>query len=504
MWPASDISHDEALPSNEDLQRDIVHLFEQLPDAILFVNRDWQVTYANEVARKMSGEPLGKNIWDVFPAEVRQASQVVDSCTIAMNRRLPQKCELLYGDPWNRWFSVEALPADGGGITIFFHDITRERNAADELQRKGAELERQAAELETLYRTAPVGLALFDPVEFRYVRLNDRQAGFFGLKQEDVLGRRLTEMAPIPGLYELFEQVRDGTSVVNYSLEGELISHPGEHRYWTVNYSPVRGPDGSVRAISAASLEITAQKKAERALVQSEKLAAVGRLASSISHEINNPLESVTNLLYLIGTHQGLPEDLKRYVELAQAELVRVVQIATQTLRFHRQVARPSQVTAEQLVRPVLNLYQGRLANSRVEVKAHFSDATQVTCLENEVRQVLSNLIGNAIDAMRADGGSLMLRAHRAVDAASGARGIRIVVADTGQGMSREIKRRIFEPFFTTKEQNGNGLGLWISSEIVQRHSGRLTVRSSQDPRFHGTAFCLFLPVSKDREEIAA
>jgi signal transduction histidine kinase len=307
-------------------------------------------------------------------------------------------------------------------------------------------------------------------------------------------------MAPIPGLKELFEQVAAGVPVVNHALEGELVSHPGEHRYWTVNYLPVRGTDGRVRAISAASLEITQQKKAEKALIQSEKLAAVGRLASSISHEINNPLESVTNLLYLIGTQPDLSPEVRAYVNLTQAEIARVSQIATQTLRFHRQTARPTEVTGEQLVRPVLNLYQGRLMNSRIDVKTQFSDSTRVTCHENEIRQVLSNIIGNAIDAMR-KGGRMMLRAHRAVDPPTGRLGIRITIADTGQGMSAATKARIFEPFFTTKEINGTGLGLWISAEIVHRHHGRLTVRSSQHERLHGTVFSLFLPAGPQTVE---
>ena len=137
-------------------------------------------------------------------------------------------------------------------------------------------------------------------------------------------------MARIPGLRELFERVRAGTPVINYPLEGELTSHPGEHRYWTVNYFPVISSDGSIQAISAASLEVTQQKKAELALIQSEKLAAVGRLASSISHEINNPLESVTNLVYLIASQPELPPAAKKYIDAAQSELSRISQIVTQ------------------------------------------------------------------------------------------------------------------------------------------------------------------------------
>jgi PAS domain S-box-containing protein len=482
----------------DESARQLEQVFEATTDAVVVLDQGYNFTFLNRRAREMlaaSGELLGKNLWTSFPGVIYPDSPYEATYRRAMDERIGGRFEAFYAEPFNFWLRVEARPADDEGIIIFFRDITEERRAAEEIRRKSEEAERQAAEIEAMYRTAPIGLALFDTADFRYLRLNDRQAAFFGLKPEEVVGRTLTEMAPIPGLRELFEQVRDGTPVVNYPLEGELISHPGEHRYWTVNYSPVMGPDGTVQAISAASLEITQQKKAEVALIQSEKLAAVGRLASSISHEINNPLESVTNLLYLISTQQGLPPDARTYLELTQAELARVTQIATQTLRFHRQSVRPTMVTGEQLVRPVLNLYQGRLSNSGIKVITDFSGATKVSCLENEIRQVLNNLIANAIDAMRT-GGHLMLRSHRAVDARTGREGIRILVADTGQGMSQETLARIFEPFFTTKDLNGTGLGLWISAEIVERHQGRLTVRSCQDSRYHGTIFCLFLPSS--------
>jgi signal transduction histidine kinase len=141
----------------------------------------------------------------------------------------------------------------------------------------------------------------------------------------------------------------------------------------------------------------------------------------------------------------------------------------------------------------VLNLYQGRLANSGIAVETRFLASTPILCFENDIRQVLNNLIANSIDAMRT-GGRLIVRAHNAVDHASGQTGVRIVVADTGHGMSAKVRERIFEPFYTTKDLNGTGLGLWISGGIVQRHHGRLSVSSSEHPAHHGTVFSLFLP----------
>ena len=475
--------------------RRLQQVFDVTTDSIVLIDRNWTIRYLNRRAGEMlaaSGPVLGKNHWDCFPDCVFEGSPYEFHYRRAMDEGIPGYFEAYYPEPLNAWFAIEARPADDG-IIIFSRDITHLRKAAEEHQLKREAAERQAAEIDAVYRTAPIGLALFDTADFRYLRLNDRQASFFGLKPEDVVGRTLTEMAPIAGLAELFQQVLAGTPVVNYPLEGELISHPGEHRYWTVNYFPVYAPDGSAQAISAASLEITQQKRAESALIQSEKLAAVGRLAASISHEINNPLESVTNLLYLLSQEKTLPAASREYVDLAEAELARVSQIVTQTLRFYRQSVRPSPVTAAQIVQPALDLYQGRLANSGITVIRHFHSETPILCLENELRQVVSNLISNAMDAMRT-GGRLYLRAHDATDYATGTRGLRITIADTGHGMSPATLSRIFEAFFTTKDLNGTGLGLWISADIVQRHKGRMTVRSSQHPRYHGTVFSLFLP----------
>jgi Signal transduction histidine kinase len=409
-------------------------------------------------------------------------------------------------DGMARWWWIRARPirdASGSiqywlGVAI---DIDDRKTFAEMLVQKQAETERQRAELETIYDTAPVGLALFDPVEFRYLRVNDHQAKIIGLPKERIIGHSITEIAPIPGLKELFQQVAAGNPVRNHILEGELPTRPGQRRHWSVNYSPVYAANGEVEAIAAVVVEITHQKKAENALIQSEKLAAVGRLASSISHEINNPLEAITNLLYLINLSDDLSPGARDYLHTAQSELSRVCQIATQTLRFHRQAVRATHVTAADLVDAVLNLYQGRLANSSIKVEAAYSTTARILCFENDIRQVLNNLIANAIDAMR-QGGRLVVRAHDATDHSEGSRkrrqGIRITIADTGHGMSAEVRERLFEPFYTTKDLNGTGLGLWISAGIVSRHQGRLSFRSTQHPTHHGTIFSLFLPWAEE------
>jgi len=378
------------------------------------------------------------------------------------------------------------------GILVFAVDVTEQVRARRETEAREQLLQRQTSELQTIYKTAPIGLALFDPVEFRYLRLNDRQAQIVGLPAEEILGKTLTEIAPIEGLNDMFRQVAQGIPIQNALLEGALATQPDNHRYWTVNYFPVYADDGSIQAITAASLEITAQKRAENALIQNEKIAAVGRLASSIAHEINNPLESVTNLLYLANQSNN-PEEIHGYLETADRELRRISLIASQTLRFYRQSTNPQAIRCEALVESVLTLNQGRLLNSHISVETQKWVQTPIVCFEGEIRQVLNNLVGNALDAMP-HGGRLLVRSREATNWTTGKRGLTITFADTGIGIPPQVLSKIFDPFFTTKGINGTGLGLWISKEIVEKHQGSLRVRSSRGPRAQGTVFCLHLP----------
>jgi PAS domain S-box-containing protein len=363
----------------------------------------------------------------------------------------------------------------------------------EELRRKSEESQRQHAELQTIYDTAPIGLAYFDLDDYHYLRLNERQAAFFGLKPEQIVGKTLIEMAPIPGLRELFDQVARGEPVINYPLEGTLVTDPTEYRYWNVSYFPVYGPDGQIQGITAASQEITQQKKAEKALIQAEKLAAVGRLAASIAHEINNPLEAITNLLFLVRSTSNI-ETIRTLLDTAESELRRVSAITAQTLRFHRQSSSPQQVDTTALISEILNVYQGRFRNSQTQLSTRLRAQRPVKCFDGEIRQVLANLIANALDAMNSGPRSLLIRTREATCWSTSLRGVLFTIADTGSGIAENALNRLFEPFFTTKGTIGTGLGLWVSQEIINRHHGCIRFRSRQSPAHHGTVFTVFLP----------
>ena len=255
--------------------------------------------------------------------------------------------------------------------------------------------------------------------------------------------------------------------------------------------APIMNTRGEVTGGVVSVQDIDQQKKSEAALLQNEKLAAVGRLAASISHEINNPLEAVTNLLYLARHSEGLTEEVQDFLKTADGELSRVSQIVSHTLRFHRQSTNPRAISAGELLEPTLGLYAGRMQNSGIHLEQRDRSTARITCLEGEIRQVLNNLIGNAIDAMKM-GGRLLVRTSNAT--ADGQSGVRIAIADNGHGMPPEVVAQIFEAFYTTKGINGTGLGLWISHGIVAKHGGSLHVRSSDQPGRNGTVFSLFLP----------
>ncbi|MHB8389766.1 MAG: sensor histidine kinase [Acidobacteriaceae bacterium] len=228
------------------------------------------------------------------------------------------------------------------------------------------------------------------------------------------------------------------------------------------------------------------------ALVASERLAAVGRLSASISHEINNPLEAVMNLMYLIGTHPGLPADLQPSVTLAEEELKRVATIANHTLTYYRESAQPINVNLEQVAEDVLALERAHIASARVSVTSKFvGNDPIITAHPGEIRQILINLIENALDAL-SPGGKMYVSVRPSFKLSSVQPGYSLRVADSGHGISRAVMPNLFTPFFSTKGSSGTGLGLWIVRQITEKHGGDLRIRSQEGV---GTVVSIWLPV---------
>jgi signal transduction histidine kinase len=236
---------------------------------------------------------------------------------------------------------------------------------------------------------------------------------------------------------------------------------------------------------------------AQEALLRSEKLAVTGRLAASIAHEINNPLEAVTNLLYLTRTESS-PERANEYLAAAEQELLRVTEITKQTLRFYREPSRRTEIDVPTVVKSVLSLFRSRIADANITVQPEFRGGSTALASAGELRQILSNLIGNAIDAMRL-GGTLRIRVSTETACRrDGTQALRLTIADSGSGIPQDVLPRIFEPFISTKGETGTGLGLWVADEIVKRNGWKILVRSRQRQPHQGTTFVLKMPPHAD------
>ncbi|MES2393811.1 MAG: PAS domain-containing protein [Acidobacteriota bacterium] len=499
-------TREDELRASEERYRVLTELN---PQSLWTADAEGRVLYANQRFLEYIGKDFvphdGSEYIRCFDELDRDRVLQVWSNAIATGEDYDIEARLLRAsDGASRWWHLRALPIrDEAGVVRQWlgvaTDIHESRIGSLRLREQYIEIDRQRREAEVIYRLSPIGMALYDARDLRVLRINERQAEIFGLPAPEAIGKTYDELTRGVTAGRLFiNRALAGERILNQNLEGILANRPGEYRHWNVNYSPVFSEDGSIRAIATATIEVTQQKRAELALIQAEKLAAVGRMASSIAHEINNPLESVTNLLYITRSHATDPE-MKAMLDLADTELRRVSIIANQTLRFHKQASNPREITSDELFATVLGLYEGRLRNSTIWVEKSKRTERPVACFEGDIRQVLNNLVANAIDAMPT-GGRLLLRSREATDWRTGRKGLILTVADTGFGMDPATQARIFEAFFTTKGINGTGLGLWISTGIMERHQGYLRMRSrrvnSDNPSntHHGTVFNLFLP----------
>lgn len=349
------------------------------------------------------------------------------------------------------------------------------------------------ARFHRLIEAMPLGLLISD-ASGRITYANRAAEHLLGCSDSDIAAGTLTLDSLCPSLSVAHASFSNGT-LSSEPFEAVCTTTAGDSITVLVGIA-LLNPEASRedRQLAAFIADLSIQKKSEELLRRTEKLAVAGRLAASIAHEINNPLEAITNCLYL-AAHTDLSELSRSYIELAQNELDRVAQITVQTLRFYRGSARTAQVDIHELIENVFALLESRMRSLQIEVVRQFRATSPVIAQGGEIRQVLANLVGNAMDALP-EGGRIVLRTMATRDWRSGKSGIGITVADSGIGMDPATLGRIFEPFFSTKGITGTGLGLWISHEIVTKHQGTVRVRSRRPaPGIHsGTVFRIFIP----------
>jgi PAS domain S-box-containing protein len=313
----------------------------------------------------------------------------------------------------------------------------------------------------------------------------------YGYSPEEMIGRDVAVLAPPERVGEIagiLQRLRRGERIAHF--ETERITKDGRRIDVSLSISPVFDTEGKIREAATIARDITKQKRAEAALRRAEKLATAGELGATIAHEMNNPLAAVMNLVYLIRKNGSLDEKARKQLELLDHELARMAHMTRRTLGFYRDTSSPVLADMRQIMDEVLEIYAGKLQSREIKVQREYQAHSDVKIFPGEMRKVFSNLIANAIDAIRGQGTiTIRVRSSHSWNhpALSGAR---VTVADSGTGITPADKRKIFEPFYTTKKETGTGLGLWLSRDIVQKHSGSISVRSKSN----GTVFSVFVP----------
>ena len=465
-------------------------------DLVQFYNDAYRPSLGAEKHPKALGQ-RGRECWpEIWPIVGQQIEAVMEKgeSTWEVDRLVPiyrdGKLEDVY---WTYSYSPVRDPTGRIRGTLV---TTTETTSRVLLEQK---LKQEQARIADLFQQAPAFFAVLRGPEHVFEMTNPLYQELIG--ERDVIGRTVREALPeaeSQGFFILLDRVyRTGEPFVGHAIPIDLVRgrrHVLEKRFVDFVYQPRREADGAVSGIIVLGVDVTEGKRTERALVQAEKIAAVGRLASSIAHEINNPLEAVTNLLFLIETAKE-DVDRLRYLTQAQAELARVARISTQTLRFHRQATKARSTLMRDVLDSVLTLTRGQVNNAQIHLETRYRTDRQIIAYEADLRQVFANLVGNALDASE-QRGRILITVRDATDRTTGEQGINVSVADNGSGMSEETRQRIFEPFYTTKGITGTGLGLWVSDEILRNHRAKVRVRSSQDPKRHGTIFSIFFPIN--------
>jgi PAS domain S-box-containing protein len=394
---------------------------------------------------------------------------------------------------------------DSSGNTegVFVHavDVTESVLARKSVEQLAGSLQESEGRLRAILEQVVSGICQID-LDGRLTFVNERLCQIAGRSSDALIGSKLSELvyADDRAVSEsMFERFRyEGQT---YEIVQRYSRADGPPIWVQNNFSAVLDRTGKIESVVCVTQDVTERKVAEEALRKSEKLAAVGQLASTIAHEINNPLEAVTNLLYLIQSTDSR-DALKQYAATASEELMRVSHVVTTTLSFHRERKEASLQNVSTLLESAVTLYQGRLKAAEIQIIRDYNDPVPICSYGGELRQVFANMIGNAFDATRnAVDKRLFVSTRPATSPRNGLKGVRVTIADTGYGMSRPTLRRIFEPFFTTKGNNGSGLGLWISMDILNKHHATTLIRSKEGV---GSVFSMFFPYDDQPDRFAS
>ena len=378
-------------------------------------------------------------------------------------------------------------------VSVFaeLHRKTRQLESLNrELEKRVAERTEELKERADLLDLASEAIIVLD--SNRILKFwNSGAEALYGWKCEEVLGKNIHQVLRTQWPVSLQEM--ESTLAVDGRWEGNLIHRTKDGRELTVASRQALKSNGNLGAILEINRDITSQLQAEEALRKTERLAAMGRVAGIIAHEINNPLEAITNAFYLIRDHPSLDDEARYYAQLGEQELLRVSHITRQTLSFYRESQQAVAVSIPELLDNVLELQARRLQLNGIVLDKKYGSTANIHGFPVELKQVFLNLIGNAVQAMP-EGGRLRIHVHESTDWKTISSGVCISVCDTGSGIPSEHAKRLFEPFFSTKSTKGTGLGLWISKGIIQKYEGTIRFRTVKLFGGNVTCFRVFIP----------
>jgi PAS domain S-box-containing protein len=372
-----------------------------------------------------------------------------------------------------------------------------QKQMAEERARAGEALRDRDVALRVALRASGMGLWTWD-LQRNSVHWSDEVYRILGVEPgtfppENELWFRAIHPGDADAVREGVDQVIRGGK--EFRREYRILWPDGTVRWVESQGQCQRDSEGRATWIMGVLTDVTNRKLAEEAMLRAEKLAVAGRLAASVAHEINNPLEAVANLLYLI-TLSGTAEEAHTHARHALNELLRVSLITQSTLKFHRQHGMPKITMLSEVIEGVIALFRPRLHAADIAVDVRASNEVAIACMPSEAQQIFANLLANAIEATTQSGKLVIrLRPSRSWQDRS-VEGMRVTICDSGVGMDRATMRRIFEPFFTTKTETGTGLGMWVVAQLVDRHGGNIHVWSTQRYGASGAAFSIFLPTT--------
>jgi len=377
-------------------------------------------------------------------------------------------------------------------------DRTEEiRRLNDQLQQRVATL-REQADLLNLASEAILVRDLDGKITF----WNRGAETLYGWAREEALGQNAAKL--LNTSFKISSQDPEGLIRAQGSWKGELtqFTKSGVEVIVASDQALQLDDQGFPKGFLEVNRDITEQKRTEAALRTSEKAAAMGRLAGTIAHEINNPIEAVKNAFFLLKTHNSLDSEARSFAMMAEQELARISHITRQTLSFYRESQKPTQVSLAEVLEDVLGIHSRKIQIHNVKLQKSFEGDGVIWGFPGEMRQAFLNLVGNAIEAM-AHGGTLNIRLYPSRDSRNGfRRGVRVSIFDNGAGIEKTHRKRLFEPFFSTKDTKGTGLGLWVTQGIVQKHEGAIRFRSSSFSEGKVTCFSVFVPTEHIQGQI--